>query len=102
MESFAISTIRDYTQIERNIINVRTKWENKDMITITATQLKNSLGSYLDEAKNGQTIIVTKDGKEICEIRPRAETKLALFDSLIGIAKGVDAEKAKEERISKL
>ena len=72
------------------------------MCIITATQLKNALGAYLEEAKNGETLIITKDGKEICEIRPRTESKLALFDSLAGIARGVDASEAREERVAKL
>lgn len=72
------------------------------MCLITATQLKNSLGAYLEKARRGETIIVTKDGKEICEIRPRTESKLALFDSLTGIASGVDFSTAKEERTSRL
>ena len=72
------------------------------MSIITATQLKNSLGAYLEEAKNGEILIVTKDGKEICEIRPRTDSKLALFDSLTGIARGVDATKARDERTSRL
>ena len=72
------------------------------MCIITATQLKNALGAYLEAAKNGETLIITKDGKEICEIRPRTESKLALFDSLTGIARGVDASEAREERVAKL
>ncbi len=71
------------------------------MRIITAAQLKNGLDSYLEEAKNGEVLIVTKDGKEICEIRPRAESKLAIFDSLTGIASGVDFSSAHEERASK-
>ena len=72
------------------------------MSIITATQLKNSLGSYLDQVKNGETFIVTKDGIEVCEIKPRTDAKLALFDSLTGIAKDVDFNVAKEERMAKL
>ena len=72
------------------------------MYRITATQLKNGLGAYLEEAKNGKVLIITKDGKEICELRPRTESKLALFDSLTGIASGVDAESARDERTAKL
>ena len=72
------------------------------MRIITATQLKNALGAYLEEAKNGEILIITKDGKEICEIRPRTDSKLALFDSLTGIARGVDATKARDERTSRL
>ena len=72
------------------------------METITATQLKNSLGAYLELVRAGGSFIVTKDGKEICEIRPRIESRLALFDSFEGIASGIDAEQAHEERVAKL
>lgn len=72
------------------------------MSIITATQLKNGLGAYLEEAKNGEIIIVTKGGEEICELRPRTQSKLALFDSLTGIASGIDASNARDERTAKL
>lgn len=72
------------------------------MSIITATQLKNSLGSYLEQVKNGETLIVTKDGIEVCEIKPRTDAKLALFDSLTGIAKDVDFDTVKEDRMTKL
>jgi prevent-host-death family protein len=68
------------------------------MKTITATELKNALGAYLEEAKKGETLIITKDGKEICEIRSLKERRLALFDSLTGVASDVDPEEAKAER----
>ena len=71
------------------------------MTTITVTQLNNSLESYLEMAANGETFIVTKDGVEVCEIKPRIEAKLAVFDSLTGMAKGVNVETAKEEKIAK-
>lgn len=69
---------------------------------ITATQLKNGLGSYLEQAGEGTVFIITKDGKQICELRPIVDSKLALFDSLTGICKDVDFEKAKAERLAKL
>lgn len=72
------------------------------MSIITVTQLKSRLGFYLEKAKSGETLIVTKNGKEICEIRPRTESKLAVFDSLTGIARGVDASAARDERAKRL
>lgn len=72
------------------------------MCIITATQLKNKLGACLEGAKNGEVFIITKDGKEICELRPRTESKLALFDSLTGIASSVDGNTVRDERTSKL
>lgn len=70
------------------------------MCTITATELKKSLGRILTMVSNGETVIVTKGGESILEMRPTKPSKLQIFNSLIGIAKGVDSEAAKEERLA--
>lgn len=70
------------------------------MHTITATELKKSLGHYLDIVANGEKVVVTKGGEEILEMTPKKPSKLTIFESLIGIAKGVDAQKAREERLA--
>ena len=72
------------------------------MPIVTATQLKNGLGSFLKLASSGEVIVITKNGREICELRPRTDSKLALFDSLTGIAEGVAAEQIRDERSSAL
>ena len=68
------------------------------MLTITEQQLKNDLDGYLDMASSGETIIVTKSGQEICELGPRPDPRLTLFDSLTGIAESVDVE-IRDERV---
>jgi len=70
------------------------------MRTITTAELEESLDEYLDMVARGETIIMTRDDEEILEMHPIESSKVAVFESLIGIAKGVDPEKAKEERLS--
>lgn len=72
------------------------------METITATQLKNALGHYLEEAEKGKEFSITKDGIPVASLVPNKKEKIALLNSFVGIAEGIDPEKAKEERISKL
>lgn len=59
------------------------------MKTVTAAGLKSNLSGYLEMANNGEVFIVAKNGRKICEIHPSIEAKLAIFDSLTGIASGV-------------
>ncbi|MBQ9457942.1 MAG: type II toxin-antitoxin system Phd/YefM family antitoxin [Bacilli bacterium] len=69
------------------------------MITITATEFRKHLGFYLQAVQDGKTLAITKNGREICELHPSIPAKLALFDSLCGIAKGIDPDQAREERV---
>ncbi|MFA6587375.1 MAG: type II toxin-antitoxin system prevent-host-death family antitoxin, partial [Bacilli bacterium] len=69
-------------------------------ITITATQLKNALGHYLEEAQKGKEFIISKDGIEIAHRGPNSANKINLLNSFVGIASGVDEKKSKEERLS--
>ena len=71
------------------------------MYTITVAQLKNAFDEYLDKVASGETLIIIKDGKEICEICPRTKSKLDALEALTGIARGVDAAVAHEERLLK-
>lgn len=69
-------------------------------ITITATQLKNALGHYLEEAQSGKDFIVSKDGIEIAHLGPNSTSKISLLNSFVGIASGIDEKECKEERLS--
>ena len=69
------------------------------MRIITKAQLENHLEDCLEEAKCGEILVIAENGKEICEIHPRIESKLAVFDSLTGIASGIDATDARNERV---
>lgn len=69
-------------------------------ITITATELKNALGYYLDEAEKGKDFIISKDGVEVAHLGPNFVNKISLLNSFVGIASGIDEKECKEERLS--
>ena len=68
---------------------------------ITATELKNNLGKYLEMAES-QDIFITKNGKSIARLTSPAVNKLALLDDLVGIVpheKAIDKSTIREERL---
>ncbi len=70
---------------------------------ITATELKNNLGKYLEMAES-QDIFITKNGKSIARLTSPAVNKLALLDDLVGIVpheKAIDKSTIREERLSR-
>ena len=71
-------------------------------MVITATELKANVGKYLDNAKR-EDIFVTRKGKLVAKISNPANDKVALLDSLIGIADGagVSLEEARSERLAR-
>jgi hypothetical protein len=68
---------------------------------ITATELKANIGRYLDTAGD-EDIFVSRKGKIIAKISNPTRDKVALLDSLVGIADGVSlsAEEARAERLA--
>jgi antitoxin (DNA-binding transcriptional repressor) of toxin-antitoxin stability system len=70
-------------------------------VLITATELKTNIGRYLDTASD-EDIFVSRKGKIIAKISNPARDKVALLDSLVGIADGVSlsAEEARAERLT--
>ena len=69
---------------------------------ITATELKTNLGKYLDTA-NDEDVFVTRKGKIIAKISNPSNEKIALLDSLVGIANGADVtlEEARTSRLTR-
>lgn len=68
------------------------------MLTVTATDMKNSFGKYLDLVMAGQEITVTKNGKEVARFMPKEASVTYLSDSLRGILKNqydMDEERTK-------
>jgi antitoxin (DNA-binding transcriptional repressor) of toxin-antitoxin stability system len=72
-------------------------------MVITATELKANLGRYLDAAKR-EDIFVTRRGKVVAKISNPTVDKVALLDSLVGVAAGVNMthEEARAERLTHL
>lgn len=68
---------------------------------ITATELKNNLGKYLNLAAK-EDIIITKNGKRIAKLTSATKDKMTIAKSLIGILPSdVTLEEAREERLKR-
>jgi prevent-host-death family protein len=70
-------------------------------VFITATELKNNLGKYLDLAIK-EDIIITKNGKHIAKLTSATKDKQAVAESLIGILPSdITLEEARKERLQR-
>lgn len=66
--------------------------------TVTATELQNNFGKYLNMVMLGNEIIITKNGKEVGRLISKDATVSYLTDSLTGILKGdYDLDEARAE-----
>ena len=67
---------------------------------ITATELKTNMGKYLSMASR-HDIYITKNGKRIARLTNPAPDRVAMLDSLVGIAKteGLSLDVLKKERL---
>lgn len=71
-------------------------------MSITATELKENLGKYLQLASN-EDIYITKNGKVIAKLSNPYQDRVALAKSLAGvIPSDITLEDAREERLSKI
>lgn len=70
---------------------------------VTATELKNNLGKYLELVHHDDSIIITKNGEPIAKIIPFFIDKKAILDSLVGLASedGLSLDDIKAERLSR-
>ena len=70
------------------------------MVVITATELKENIGRYLDTAADNE-VYISKNGKLIAKLTSPKVDKQAILDSLVGITarNPVSLEEAKKERL---
>ncbi|MCF0116660.1 MAG: type II toxin-antitoxin system prevent-host-death family antitoxin [Bacilli bacterium] len=72
------------------------------MITITATEMQNNFGKYLQAVQDGNEIVIIKNGKEVARLVSYNKSVSFLADSLVGVLKNnYDEKKIKKERTSK-
>ena len=67
---------------------------------ITATELKMNMGKYLSMAAE-RDIYITKNGQRIARLTNPSSDRVALLDSLVGIARSADIslDEIKQERL---
>ncbi|MBR4331124.1 MAG: type II toxin-antitoxin system prevent-host-death family antitoxin [Clostridia bacterium] len=67
---------------------------------ITATEFKLNMGKYLSMASR-HDIFITKNGQRIAKLTNPSPDRVAMLDSLVGIAQGADIslDDIKKERL---
>lgn len=72
-------------------------------MSITATELKNNLGKYLDLAEK-EEIYVTKNGKIVAKLSNPYQSRVDILESLVGVIppSNLTLEEARDERLAKL
>ena len=72
------------------------------MTTVTATDIQNNFGKYLQAVQNGNEIIILKNGVEVARLISKENTVSFLTDSLIGTLKNdYDESEIKAERAAR-
>ena len=55
------------------------------MTTVTATEIQNNFGKYLQYVISGEEVIILKNGKEVARLISKDKAVTFLTDSLVGI-----------------
>ncbi|MDE5778576.1 MAG: type II toxin-antitoxin system prevent-host-death family antitoxin [Lachnospiraceae bacterium] len=72
------------------------------MIAVTATDIQNNFGKYLQAVQMGNEIIIVKNGVEVARLISKESCVSFLTDSLVGILKNDYDDKAiRAERATK-
>lgn len=72
------------------------------MLTVTATDIQNNFGKYLQAVQLGNEIIILKNGTEVARLISKEKSVSFLTDSLTGVLKNnYDEKTMRNERISK-
>lgn len=72
------------------------------MTMVTATELQNNFGKYLQCVQNGEEVIILRNGKEVARLISHEKSISYLTDSLVGVLKGnYDEKQLKAERMRK-
>ncbi len=72
------------------------------MTTVTATDIQNNFGKYLQLVQTGEEIVILRNGVEVARLISHDKTVSFLSDSLVGALKNdYDDKKMKAERMNK-
>jgi prevent-host-death family protein len=70
------------------------------MITVTATEIQNNFGQYLQAVQSGDEILILKNGKEVARLISHNSSVSFLTDSLTGVLKNdYDEKEMRRERV---
>lgn len=72
------------------------------MTTVSATELQNNFGKYLQYVQTGNDVIILRNGKEVARLISYDKSVSFLTDSLLGVLKGdYNEESIKAEKMKK-
>ena len=72
------------------------------MLTVTATDIQNNFGKYLQAVQDGNEIIILKNGNEVARLISKEKSVSFLTDSLVGVLENdYDEEEIKAERMAR-
>ena len=72
------------------------------MTMVTATELQNNFGKYLQYVQDGEEVVILRNGKEVARLISHEKSVSYLTDSLVGVLKGnYDERQLKAERMKK-
>ena len=61
---------------------------NKEIVTVTSTEIRNHFGKYLQFVMDGGEVVITRNGQEAGRLISRLAAVASLTDSLKGILSG--------------
>ena len=68
------------------------------MTMVTATELQNNFGKYLQYVQEGNEVVVLRNGKEVARLISREKSVSFLTDSLVGVLKNSYDDKAEKAK----
>lgn len=72
------------------------------MLTVTATDIQNNFGKYLQLVQAGEEVIVLRNGKEMARLISHEKSVSFLTDSLLGVLKNdYDDKNVRNERLAR-
>ena len=72
------------------------------MLTVTATDIQNNFGKYLQAVQDGNEIIILKNGHEVARLISKEKSVSFLADSLVGVLENdYDEDEIKAERMAR-
>ena len=72
------------------------------MTTVSATEMQNNFGKYLQAVQDGDEIVILKNGKEVARLISHSQSVSFLTDSLVGVLSGDYSEDAiRAERMAR-
>lgn len=72
------------------------------MTTVTATDIQNNFGKYLQSVQMGEEVIILRNGKEVARLISHEKSVSFLTDSLRGVlSNNYDDKSVRDERMKK-